>query len=357
MTDILVVNGNLDNEGHGSWITLDEAKQLTGFKNPVILNWARLKTLPERRDEKGVRFFYKESLLILAASKPKRSAKVAQRSASQAGGILPFSGENEQDPAAAVCEETTSLMGDTALPEVAESAMTQEPSASAVSAVHNQDALIVHIDKGEEGVPVGHSVEHSSSEKEIASSLTPEECERLLVCETTIREGLGTFVAVGTALMEIREARLYRQTHSTFEAYAKAIFTLSRPRVYQLVDSAQVMKDLSTFVDIPTFPQNEGQARELLPWKTPEQRGEKWKIVLAAAGDQPLTAKFIRQTLRPTTSPAAASAPNKTTQKAKACLARLRGLLSHRPVGGLRAMELIAELEQILADAVAVATE
>ena len=37
-------------------------------------------------------------------------------------------------------------------------------------------------------------------------------------------------------------------------------------------------------------------------WRTPEERAAKWKSVLAVADDRPLTAKFIRETLRPRSS-------------------------------------------------------
>ena len=186
-----------------------------------------------------------------------------------------------------------------------------------------------------------------NSNKEILLPLTPEECDRLHVCEKTIREGLGTFVAVGTALMEIRDARLYRQKHRTFENYVQSVLSLSRPRAYELMDSSQVMCDLSAIADITILPQNEGQARELRRWKTPEERVEKWRVVMNAAGNKPVTAKFIRQTLSPT--PANASGPEDNTRRAKACLTRLRGLVADSPAE-TKAVKLIAKLEEIVSD-------
>ena len=181
-------------------------------------------------------------------------------------------------------------------------------------------------------------------DREIVSPLSKDERAQLASCEMRIREGLGTFVDVGTALMEIRNAHLYRGTHPNFEAYVQSVLALSRPRAYQLIDSAQVMQDLSTIVDIP-LPQNEAQARELRRWKTPEERVEKWKTVVSAAGAEPLTAEFIRHSLRapqPTT-------PDTTVAKMRACLARLRGLAAACPVDA-EALELIARLEQIIED-------
>ena len=186
-----------------------------------------------------------------------------------------------------------------------------------------------------------------NSKKEIGLPLTPEESDRLHVCEKTIHEGLGTFVAVGTALMEIRDARLYRQQHRTFESYVQSVLALSRPRAYELIDSSQVMHDLSAIADISTLPQNEGQARELRRWKTPEERVAKWKAVLNAAQDKPVTAKFIRQIVSPTA--ASPVGPEDTTRRAKACLTRLRSLVADSP-SETKAVKLIAKLEEIVSD-------
>ena len=177
--------------------------------------------------------------------------------------------------------------------------------------------------------------------------LNAEECDRLRACEQTIRTGLGTFVAVGTALMEIRDARLYRQDYPSFEKYVHSVLALSRPRAYELIDSSQVMHDLSAIADISALPLNEGQARELRRWKTPEERVKKWRAVLDAAGDKPVTAKFIRQTL--TSKPAAAVSPQDATKQAKACLNRLRGLVTDSPAE-TKALQLINKLEAIVSD-------
>lgn len=189
------------------------------------------------------------------------------------------------------------------------------------------------------GTPFGRAI----PEREIVPPLTPEERNQLKRCEQTIRDGLCTFVAVGTALMEIRDARLYRQSHPSFEAYVQSVLALTRPRAYQLIDSAQVMRDLSTIGDIPSLPRNEGQARELSRWKTPEERAEKWKNVLSAAEGRPVTARFIRQALAVPGTPAE-EAPER---RIAACLARLRTLVAESPTEA-RALKWIARFEEIV---------
>lgn len=47
--------------------------------------------------------------------------------------------------------------------------------------------------------------------------------ERMLLTqnEAVIERGRRAFVEVGTALAQIRDSRLYRQSHDTFEAYCR----------------------------------------------------------------------------------------------------------------------------------------
>jgi hypothetical protein len=85
------------------------------------------------------------------------------------------------------------------------------------------------------------------------------EHRRLDELEAIIERGVQTFVEVGEALMEIRDSRLYKQTHSSFESYLRERWKMSRPRGYQLIAAAE----LSTTVDSP--PENEWQARAMRP--------------------------------------------------------------------------------------------
>lgn len=93
-------------------------------------------------------------------------------------------------------------------------------------------------------------------------TLAPAESERLGRLEATIESGLQTFHEVGSALLEIRDSRLYRAEFSTFEDYCRDRWDMSRPRAYQLIDAAQVVASLSTNVDTPA-PSREGHARAL----------------------------------------------------------------------------------------------
>ena len=54
---------------------------------------------------------------------------------------------------------------------------------------------------------------------EVLTALTKTEQSTLAECEARIQRGWTTFVEVGTALAQIRDQRLYRQSHTNFKAY------------------------------------------------------------------------------------------------------------------------------------------
>lgn len=94
------------------------------------------------------------------------------------------------------------------------------------------------------------------------ADLIPAEAARLAELKAVVTDGLQTFVTVGQALAEIRDIRLYRQTHDTFEAFCADEWGLSRPRAYELINAASVTAAVSAMADTPA-PTNERQAREL----------------------------------------------------------------------------------------------
>lgn len=105
----------------------------------------------------------------------------------------------------------------------------------------------------------------------------------LAECEAIIERGLTTFVEVGSALLRIRDERLYRESHGTFEGYCRERWNLSRPRAYQLIEAAEVGSELSTTVDVR--PATERVARELAPLREqPDQMREAWQETLAQHG-------------------------------------------------------------------------
>lgn len=79
--------------------------------------------------------------------------------------------------------------------------------------------------------------------------------------ETVIEQGIQTFYEVGKALDEIREKRLYRETHKTFEAYCKDKWGIARRTAYQFIDAAEVVENLCAIAH--KKPTKESQVRPL----------------------------------------------------------------------------------------------
>jgi phage N-6-adenine-methyltransferase len=121
--------------------------------------------------------------------------------------------------------------------------------------------------------------------------LAPAEAGRLAELEAVVAAGLQTFVEVGLALTEIRDGRLYRATHGTFEGYLDERWGFSRSYGYRLIDGARVAELVSPMGDIP----NERQARELVPLlDRPDDLVEVVLELRAEHGDR-FTAAKLRQ--------------------------------------------------------------
>lgn len=103
--------------------------------------------------------------------------------------------------------------------------------------------------------------------------------QSLTQLEAVIERGLSTFIEVGSALMEIRDSRLYRETHATFEDYCRVRWGWSRRYANMNIAAAEVTKVLGTMVPNPA---TERQARELSPLlDRPEEMQRVWAETVA----------------------------------------------------------------------------
>jgi len=103
---------------------------------------------------------------------------------------------------------------------------------------------------------------------------------RLQELESIVEHGLQIFYEVGKALDEIREQKLYRETHKTFEAYCLDNWGLGRRTADRFIAAAQVIENLRPIgLKIPT---KENQLRPLtgLP---PELQLEIWQEALESS--------------------------------------------------------------------------
>jgi N6-adenosine-specific RNA methylase IME4 len=96
------------------------------------------------------------------------------------------------------------------------------------------------------------------------------ERRRLEQLEAVVTRGLEAFVEVGRALIEIRDTRLYRESHTTFESYVNERFALARRTAYGYIEAVDVLDALG---DVPTCTQiSVSHLRALAPLEPDAQR-------------------------------------------------------------------------------------
>jgi len=108
--------------------------------------------------------------------------------------------------------------------------------------------------------------------------------------EAVIERGQQTFIEVGRALLEIRDRRLYRETHATFEAYCRERWGWGRHYANRHIQAAQVAEAL---VPTGTIPKTEAQARAMLDRLEPEERAQ-----VRAGAARPETIRKLAEPIR-----------------------------------------------------------
>jgi hypothetical protein len=130
-------------------------------------------------------------------------------------------------------------------------------------------------------------------------TLNPAAQAALALCEQRIERGLRGFLDAGQALIEIRDSRLYRGTHETFEAYIHERWQMGRAHAYRMIAAAEVVSPMGD-IEGPA-PTNERQARELA--KVPEaERADVWREAVERTDGKP-TAKVVEQVAKERTAP------------------------------------------------------
>lgn len=120
--------------------------------------------------------------------------------------------------------------------------------------------------------------------------LSQDEAQALARCEAVIEAGLGTFVQVGRALLEIRDRRLYRDRYSTFAAYCAARWGIGRAHAYRLMNAAVVAANVSPAGDIPAA---EAQARPLTSLPAAVQQAV-WTVIRETAPSGRVTTAHVQ---------------------------------------------------------------
>ncbi len=133
--------------------------------------------------------------------------------------------------------------------------------------------------------------------------MTTKDTRALATLEDTIQKGLGTFVEVGNALAEIRERKLYRGTHKTFEDYCRERWDMSADFARKRIRASQTVAALKSNTIVSVLPATESQVRPLTTIPM-EKVGEVWQQVIDEApkgkdGRPRITAKQVEEAAAP----------------------------------------------------------
>ncbi len=107
------------------------------------------------------------------------------------------------------------------------------------------------------------------------------------------------FYEAGMALMELRDRRLYRSTHATFEDYCRDRFDYVRRRSYQLIDAAKIYNNLSEKCEqiVHILPTREGQVRPMSQLNAEEQVIA-WSTAVQEAGGKVPSGRIVKNVVQ-----------------------------------------------------------
>jgi hypothetical protein len=128
------------------------------------------------------------------------------------------------------------------------------------------------------------------------AELTEEEISDRLHLERRVERA---FFEAGKALAELRDRRLYRSTHRTFEEYCRDRFGHSRRQSYLLMDAAVVFDNLIEKCDQfdHILPTAEGQVRPMTKLEPHEQQ-EVWVKAVEQAGGKVPPARIVKNVVQ-----------------------------------------------------------
>ena len=107
------------------------------------------------------------------------------------------------------------------------------------------------------------------------------------------------FYEAGMALMQLRDRRLYRSTHATFEDYCRDRFDYVRRRSYQLIDAAKIYNNLSEkcVQIVHILPTREGQVRPMSQLNA-EQQVLAWETAVEEAGGKVPPGRIVKDVVQ-----------------------------------------------------------
>jgi hypothetical protein len=128
----------------------------------------------------------------------------------------------------------------------------------------------------------------------MSEALTSIEAGTLQAYEKAIERGLASFVEVGRALTQIRDGRLYRATHGTFEDYCQERWQMSRQRASQVIEASGVADRVKkNLPDAPAI--GKASHAEELAELPEEEQAEAWQEAVETAPDGRVTAEHVAE--------------------------------------------------------------
>jgi hypothetical protein len=138
---------------------------------------------------------------------------------------------------------------------------------------------------------------------QLADELTPEEQSERLYLERRVERA---FYEAGKALMELRDRRLYRSTHKTFEEYCRDRFGYTRMAASYKIAAATVIDNLTTnglqneemsTNGLQILPTSERQVRPLSKLE-PSQQLDVWQTAVEEAGGKAPSGRIVKDVVQ-----------------------------------------------------------
>ncbi len=143
----------------------------------------------------------------------------------------------------------------------------------------------------EPAMPSEKTPDSNHTPVEVVEELSPEEESDRQRLELKVER---SFYEAGSSLRELRDRRLYRSTHKTFENYCHHRFNYARRAAYCLISAADVVDNLSKCDQIDhILPTKENQCRPLAKLE-PEEQAIVWQSAVEQSGGKVPPARIVK---------------------------------------------------------------
>lgn len=124
--------------------------------------------------------------------------------------------------------------------------------------------------------------------------LTSSEERELTECESVIERNLESFHEVGAALLKIRDGKLYRLSHKTFDEYCRDKWAIDRTYAHRIIQAAKIAEVLPT----DNKPKTERLTRPLTRIKESAEQRAAWQEAVDTAPAGKITAKHVEEVVQ-----------------------------------------------------------